>query len=120
MVSSWTAHPTEEPRPAIEMKYRKLYSEFFWLVRFRFTDVVAKWPGSQHDASTFESCGLKSYLENHEIGWLLGDSGYPLRKYLITPKPNPMTDAENRFNVAHSQTRIVVERAFGVLKSRFR
>jgi hypothetical protein len=53
-------------------------------------------------------------------GWLLGDSGYPLKKWLITPVSNPSNQQEVNFNLAHTQTRNTVERAFGVLKSRFR
>ena len=89
-------------------------------MHFRFTDVVAKWPGSQHDAGIFERCRLKTHLEERDCGWLFGDSGYPLKKYLITPKSNANRQEEVNFNLAHSQTRMVVERAFGVLKSRFR
>ncbi|XP_053405189.1 putative nuclease HARBI1 [Mercenaria mercenaria] len=114
--------------------------------RARFIDLVAKWPGSTHDASIFDNCGLKDdnlrmlgygsqnligrlimtsfgttdHLERHELGHLLGDSGYPLRKYLITPVTTATTEKEVRFNQAHSSGRMVVERAFGMLKSRFR
>ncbi|XP_053398715.1 putative nuclease HARBI1 [Mercenaria mercenaria] len=88
--------------------------------RARFIDLVAKWPGSTHDASIFDNCGLKDHLERHELGHLLGDSGYPLRKYLITPVATPTTEKEVQFNQAHSSGRMVVERAFGMLKSRFR
>ena len=95
-------------------------SLFFILLHFRFSDIVAKWPGSLHDATIFENSPLKTHLEATKNGWLLGDSGYPLRQYLITPKLHPRTEAENKFNTAHSVTRIVVERAFGALKSRFR
>ncbi|XP_053403112.1 putative nuclease HARBI1 [Mercenaria mercenaria] len=86
----------------------------------RFTDVVAMWPGSQHDAAIFNSCGLKNHLELNDIGMLLGDSGYPLKKYLLTPKLNPSTPQEVEFNKYHSRGRIVIEKAFGLLKSRFR
>ena len=87
---------------------------------YRFTDVVAKWPGSTHDATVFENSGIKHFLHGNNHGFLLGDSGYALRPYLITPVQNPGTPAENHFNYIHSKTRMVVERAFGVLKSRFR
>lgn len=53
-------------------------------------------------------------------GWLLGDSGYPLRPWLMTPILTPLSKQEEMFNRSHVKTRNCVERAFGVLKSRFR
>ncbi|XP_053395214.1 putative nuclease HARBI1 [Mercenaria mercenaria] len=86
----------------------------------RFLDIVARWPGSQHDSFIFNNCGLKDVLESADLGYLLGDSGYPLRSYLMTPILNPSSVAEVNFNNHHSSGRSVVEKAFGVLKSRFR
>ncbi|VDI67347.1 Hypothetical predicted protein, partial [Mytilus galloprovincialis] len=51
-------------------------------------------------------------------GWLLGDSGYPLRPWLLTPVINPTTRQDQRYNTCHMR-RCAVERSFGVLKSRF-
>lgn len=88
--------------------------------RMKFLDVVAKWPGSTHDAAILDSCALKNYLERACPGHLLGDSGYPLREYLMTPIMQPTTPAQHKYNKAHATGRVVIERAFGVLKSRFR
>ena len=38
----------------------------------------------------------------------------------MTPFRNPETQGEQRYNDAHTRTRAVVERTFGLLKSRFR
>jgi len=49
-----------------------------------------------------------------------GDSGYPLEPWLMTPLGTATTRAEMAYNSAHSKTRTVVERCFGLMKSRFR
>lgn len=50
----------------------------------------------------------------------VGDSGYPLRPWLMTPVLHPATEAEQRYTRAQCKTRSVVERCIGVVKSRFR
>lgn len=110
----------EEPAFVCRKGYHALNVQAVVDHNMRFTDVVARWPGSTHDATIFHMCGLRQHLEDNNLGWLLGDSGYPLRPHLMTPKINPGSVKEERYNKAHSQTRMVVERAFGMLKSRFR
>ncbi|XP_063077094.1 putative nuclease HARBI1 [Engraulis encrasicolus] len=87
-----------------------------------FTDIVAKWPDGTHDAFMWANSGLCQVAEGGDFGgcWLLGDSGYPLRPFLLTPHQQPNTDAEARFNGAQSTTRAIVERSIGVWKQRFR
>lgn len=59
-------------------------------------------------------------LGNHNT-WLIGDSGYPLQPWLMTPFNNPQRNTpESRYNEAHVQARNCIERCNGVLKSRFR
>lgn len=86
----------------------------------RFLDVVARWPEATHDASIFDNCGLKDHLEQASVGHLLGDSGYPLREYLLTPVLSAQQPADDAYNVSHKKGRVCLERAFGVLKARFR
>jgi hypothetical protein len=72
--------------------------------------VVARWPGSTHDSRIFNESSLRDAFEPpmHAPWTLLGDSAYPLLPYLITPVPVPNNDAEQRFNTAHSSTRVLV------------
>ena len=49
-----------------------------------------------------------------------GDSGYPLEPWLLTQLNAPTCPAETAYNAAHSKTRAVIERCFGLWKSRFR
>ncbi|XP_069131666.1 putative nuclease HARBI1 [Argopecten irradians] len=87
----------------------------------RFTNAVAKWPGSVHDSFIWTNSTLCRRVERGEVdGWLLGDSGYPLRPWLLTPVLNPSTAGQHNYNHAHIKTRNVIERPFGLCKSRFR
>lgn len=53
--------------------------------------------------------------------WLLGDSGYPLEPWLLTPFDNPDPNTpEGRYNRSHKITRSVIERCNGRLKMVFR
>lgn len=82
--------------------------------------LVAQWPGSVHDSRIFLNSSLCAKLESNEMsGLLLGDNGYPNKKYLLTPVINPQTNAQRRYNISHIATRNIVERMFGVLKRRF-
>uniref|UniRef100_A0A8C6XI37 Putative nuclease HARBI1 n=1 Tax=Naja naja TaxID=35670 RepID=A0A8C6XI37_NAJNA len=87
-----------------------------------FTHVLAKFPGSVHDARIFQLSQLQRLLESwpEGKGWLLGDSGYPLRPFLMTPHPDDGPEPVARYNATHKTTRMVVETAFGQLKMRFR
>ena len=86
----------------------------------KFTNFVAKWPGSTHDSFILKNSSLwEGFESEHLEGIILGDSGYPNRKWLFTPFRNAVTDEERRFNIHHSRTRVLIENAFGRLKRRF-
>lgn len=84
-------------------------------------NIVARWPGSVHDSTIFNDSSLCAHLERgeYENGFLLGDSGYACRPFLLTPVLNPRTAAEEAYNLSHRTTRNAIERCFGVLKRRF-
>lgn len=50
---------------------------------------------------------------------LMADSGYALKKYVMTPIARPQTIGQNRYNEAQTRTRNPVERSYGVWKRRF-
>ena len=101
-----------------------------------FIDVSTGWPGSMHDARVLRLSSLYRKATNGEIlsepeksfegiavrPLLLGDSAYPLLSWLIGPYPQSatLTRDQARFNKAMNKSRVVVERAFGKLKCRWR
>ena len=62
---------------------------------YRITNVVAKWPGSAHDSRILSHSNIgREYEAGHRQGILIGDSGYPLKPWLMTPIAQPQTPAE--------------------------
>ncbi|WAR15835.1 HARB1-like protein, partial [Mya arenaria] len=63
-------------------------------------------------------------LSTPEIGghangyYLLGDSGYPAKRWLLTPYLAPQNATEEGYNRSHKITRALVERSIGQLKKR--
>lgn len=84
-------------------------------------DIVVRWPGSSHDSHIFRNSGLCADLENGRFGKsvLVGDSGYPVKPYLLTPLQQVTNNAEALYNESLVRTRNVVERSYGVWKRRF-
>ena len=63
-----------------------------------FTNVVARWYGSVHDARIFDMSRLGGeYARGERTGILLGDQGYPLLPYLMTPFAFVNSEAEQRY-----------------------
>lgn len=89
--------------------------------RCKICNIVVRWPGATHDSRIFNNCQLKAQLEHgdYDGSYLLGDSGYPLTQYLLTPLRNPIEPAENLYNESHIRTRNVVEISYGIWKRRF-
>ena len=77
----------------------------------QFLSVVARWPGSNHDAHIWNNCNLSLAFESGQIhnGWLLGDA-YGLKPWLLTPVVSPSTAKERKYNIAHTSIRSVIER----------
>ncbi|XP_062422257.1 putative nuclease HARBI1 [Pungitius pungitius] len=85
-----------------------------------FSNIVARWKGATHDSRIFLNSSLCAQFESGQhSGLLLGDSGYGQSNYLFTPHLNPTTAEQQRYNRAHIRTRGMIERMFGVWKTRF-
>lgn len=82
----------------------------------------ARWPGSVGDSRILTNSRLSSGRFLPPQCFLLGDAGFPLESWLLTPyRETPgMTPAQRNFNKFFSSSRIIVEQSFGELKARWR
>lgn len=88
-----------------------------------FIDLYCGWPGSVHDSRVFRNSPLLNKASKLDKNFhLIGDAAYPLQTCMLTPyKDNGRLNAAQRqYNFLHSSSRMVIERAFGSLKGRFR
>ncbi|XP_017470682.1 PREDICTED: putative nuclease HARBI1 [Rhagoletis zephyria] len=93
-------------------------------MRIRYFD--ARYAGSGHDSLIWNISQARTILkERYDAGerrcWLLGDAGYPLEPYIMTPYRSAAEGSpEAIYNNKHAKARNIVERTIGVLKNRFR
>ncbi|XP_071139758.1 putative nuclease HARBI1 [Mytilus edulis] len=109
----------DEPNCVCRKQYHAINVQAICDAELKFTNTVVRWPGATHDAFILANSNIPTIMEGQN-GWLLGDSGYGLKKWLMTPLLNPNSQKEIAYNKSHCKTRNTVERAFGVLKARFR
>ncbi|XP_023230978.1 putative nuclease HARBI1 [Centruroides sculpturatus] len=89
-------------------------------------NVNARFPGSVHDAFIWKNSNVrKAFQRWHNCNrnahtWLLGDSGYPLEPWLLTPLRTTNTQAEVKYNNCLTATRSIIEQCNGLLKNRWR
>ncbi len=97
----------------------------------KFLDICVGWPGSTHDSRVLTNSNLYNKFNNQNNlvttyfnnKYILGDGGYPNLGWLIVPYKNigrGLIQEQTYFNLKHSQTRIKIEQAFGLLKGRWR
>lgn len=86
-------------------------------------DVMIGFPGSVHDSRVFRASPLAQQLgEKCGNNYLLGDSGYPCLRHLLTPYKDlgNLTRRQQNYNLKLARTRYVIEHCFGILKQKFR
>ncbi|XP_064639594.1 putative nuclease HARBI1 [Lineus longissimus] len=117
----WILGPTQHEWRYVNRKnYTSINNQVVMDARYRFINVVARWPESTHDSVILRESGLATIFEERNgEELLLGDSGYPVRPWLMTPFLNPNTPQQRRYNRAHKRTRCLVERGIGQWKRRF-
>ncbi|KAK7168095.1 hypothetical protein R3I94_002217 [Phoxinus phoxinus] len=94
----------------------------------RFCHVSVGHPGSWHDSRAFRLSEVGRLLEEDphslvpEGMHIIGDSAYPLSLQLIKPYRDNghLTVRQRHFNRKLNSARVVIEHAFGILKSKFR
>ncbi|XP_039967512.1 putative nuclease HARBI1, partial [Bactrocera tryoni] len=107
--------------------YHSLNSMIICDHEYRILAIDSKYGGAAHDSFVWKHSAQRKFLEeqfnqnNVKNVWLLGDSGYPLEPWCLTPFRNPEEGStQARFNEAHSKARCVVERTIGILKGRWK
>ena len=113
--------PVQHPNSFINRKY---FPSINMLAicdhKSKFRYISVNWPGSCHDSFILRQTALWDKFETrHGKGFILGDSAYPCRNWLLTPYLNADSDAKERFNDAHVRTRVTIERTFGIFKRKF-
>lgn len=84
------------------------------------TSIDCSWAGSVHDSRIWRNSNVReSMLENAVGALLLGDEGYGITPWVLTPYRNPCDRKEVNYNIVHKMERVVIERCFGQLKQRF-
>lgn len=86
----------------------------------KFTSIDAQWPGSVHDSRILRNSAIYDVMNRAQVNAvILGDIGYGISPWLMTPYENPMTQEEKAYNKIHAKERVIIERCFGQLKKRF-
>ncbi|KAF4135886.1 DDE superfamily endonuclease [Phytophthora infestans] len=114
--------------PSTQTEIKKVTDGFERIAGF--PDVIGAVDGSsmrfrrpaKHEGCFVESVGSAQISVPSGIH-LLGDAGYKIFRHLLTPFDEEEASSsvqKRRYNYKLSQTRITVERAFGILKNRYR
>jgi len=130
----WTYRPSKKDCMETEVGAQKYFCsrknkyglnlQAFCDDKLRFLDISIHYGGSSSDLLAFEASELRRKLEQNGFLapnlCLFGDNAYINKMYMATPYPNvqgPCT--KDSYNFFHSQLRIRIECAFGLLVQRW-
>ncbi|MBC8083259.1 MAG: aldehyde dehydrogenase family protein [Hymenobacter sp.] len=93
--------------------------------RHLFWDFDIRWAGSMHDANLWGRTAIGQFCKAAKLSpyALVGDAAYPCRPWMLAPfkgHKDGMSRDEYHWNFVQSSTRMCIERAFGMLKGRWR
>lgn len=118
--------PKEEEHAYLNRKgYHSINVQIVCDAELRILNINAQHAGATHDAHIWRNSRLRNvlnefYNNGDRHSWLLGDSGYPLEPFLLTPVENAIPGTpEYRYTQSHMQARNCIERCIGVLKAEF-
>lgn len=81
--------------------YHSINTQVIFDAKYKIIDIVAKWPGSTHDSRILTESGVRVLFENNHIPvhtHLIGDSGYPAKRWLLTPFLRPNQPSQINYN----------------------
>ena len=94
--------PREQEEVYVNRKgYHSINVQVVFDAKYRILDILAKWPGSVHDARILSGSGVATLFERGHVPpncHLLGDSGYPSKPWLLTPYLRPLPGPQTRYN----------------------
>ncbi|XP_013182850.1 putative nuclease HARBI1 [Amyelois transitella] len=87
--------------------------------------ICCRFGGAASKAYIWNKMNIRPFIENisrqGEPGWLIADSKYPQRPWLMTPIVHaPQGSPEAQYNNFHGRTKICIDRCIGKLKGRWK
>nr|CAI5866020.1 unnamed protein product [Callosobruchus analis] len=127
-ITSPNVNNAEQPERAYvnRKNYHSLNVQLICDSTLKILNVNARFPGSTHDSFIWSQSRVSDALERiyrqnpTNTFFVIGDSGYPTRPWILTPILNPETEQEEQFNERFCSIRCGIERCIGVLKNCFR
>lgn len=105
--------------------YLSIHMQAVCDAKLMFLDVHCGNPGSVDDETVYRSCDLRDKLLHDPLPadlHLVGDSGYPLEPFMLTPYPGDcrrLTPSQREFNERHHNALLAVKLSLQLLQGRF-